>query len=80
MCRTDSAFDITVHNPATHQDAVQLDETKLYNSIKEEITLLINPDPQTWGPAHCHYGHLMSGYDAGYYAYIRCVNLRALMT
>lgn len=69
----DSVFDMAVHNPARRDDLSQLDWTKLYNSIKEELTLLRNPDPNTWGPAHCHFGHLMSGYDAGYYSYLRFV-------
>lgn len=52
---------------------MELNETQLFNSLLEELTLLRNPDQETWGPGHCHYGHLMSGYDAGYYAYIRLV-------
>lgn len=69
----DSVFDMIIHNPATREHLLQLDGTKLYNSIKEGFTLLRNPDPSTWGPAHCHFGHLMSGYDAGYFAYLRFV-------
>lgn len=64
---------MAVHNPATHNDLLQFDETKLYNSIKEDLTLQRNPDPTRWGPAHCHFGHLMSGYDAGYFSYLRSV-------
>lgn len=64
---------MSVHNPATRQNLLQLDEMELYNTIKEELTLLKNPEPSTWGPAHCHFGHLMSGYDAGYFAYLRLV-------
>ncbi|KAG6362310.1 hypothetical protein INS49_010540 [Diaporthe citri] len=66
----DSAFDMIIHNPTTREDLLQLDGTKLYSSIKEDYTLLRNPDPTTWGPAHCHFGHLMSGYDAGYFSYL----------
>lgn len=64
---------MAVHNPPTREDLLQLDETVLYNNIKEELNLLRNPEPGTRGPAHCHFGHLMSGYDAGYFAYIRFV-------
>ncbi|KAI1867328.1 uncharacterized protein JN550_007059 [Neoarthrinium moseri] len=66
----DSIFDMTIHNPASHYELVQLDETELYNVLYEELTLRRNPEPSTWGPAHCHFGHLMSGYDAGYFAYL----------
>jgi len=64
---------MAVHNPATHEALLQLDETGLYNTIKEELTRLRNPEPSTWGPAHCHFGHLMSGYDAGYFSYLRYI-------
>ncbi|KAL2281970.1 hypothetical protein FJTKL_11229 [Diaporthe vaccinii] len=66
----DSVFDMIIHNPATREDILKLDGTELYNSIKEDFTLLRNPDPCTWGPAHCHFGHLISGYDAGYFSYL----------
>lgn len=72
-CSADSVFDMAVHNPATREDLLQLDGTELYNNIKEELTLLRNPEQSKRGPAHCHFGHLMSGYDAGYFSYLRFV-------
>jgi metallopeptidase MepB len=64
---------MVVHNPATREALLQLDGTGLYNNIKEELTLLRNPEPSTHGPAHCHFGHLMSDYDAGYFSYLRYI-------
>lgn len=64
---------MAVHNPATREDLLQLDGMKFYNEIKEELALLRNPEPSTRGPALCHFGHLISGYDAGYFSYVRFV-------
>ncbi|KAK7726088.1 hypothetical protein SLS53_009541, partial [Cytospora paraplurivora] len=65
-----SIFDITVHNPISHEEILKLDAAQLYNEITEDVTMLRDPDKSTRGPAHCHFGHLMSGYDAGYFSYI----------
>ncbi|ROW05247.1 hypothetical protein VSDG_00437 [Cytospora chrysosperma] len=61
---------MAVHNPLSHDEILELDATKVYNDIKEGLTMIRNPDVSTRGPAHCHFGHLMSGYDAGYFSYI----------
>lgn len=66
----DSTFDMAVHNPLSHDETLELDAAKVYNDIKEDLTMIRNPDVSTRGPAHCHFGHLMSGYDAGYFSYI----------
>lgn len=65
---------MAVHNPDSQSSLAGLDETELHNNKLEELTLRKNPDPSTWGPSHCHFGHLMSGYDAGYFAYLRFVS------
>jgi metallopeptidase MepB len=59
-----------IHNPESHEHLLQLDTAKLYNDLLEETTGLINPDPASRGHPHVHFGHLLHGYDAGYYSYL----------
>ncbi|RKP06668.1 thimet oligopeptidase-like protein [Thamnocephalis sphaerospora] len=55
-------FDLTVHT--AEED---LDTTALWSKLREEVTLTQNM-PNTWGAAT--FGHIMGGYDAGYYGYL----------
>ncbi len=61
----DSFFELAVHNPATHEDLVNLDEAKLYTDLIEQVTLWRLPEPSY---LHASLGHLLAGYDAGYNA------------
>ncbi|KAK0620909.1 thimet oligopeptidase [Immersiella caudata] len=63
-------FDMAVHNPESHEHLLQLDTAKLYNDLLEETAGLVNPDPTSRGHPHVHFGHLLHGYDAGYYSYL----------
>ncbi|KAI1379488.1 Metalloprotease [Hypoxylon crocopeplum] len=67
-------FDMTVHSPATHEELEKLDPGALYNSLRAEIAGLKGPEalgePSTWGNGQATFGHLMGGYDAGYYGYL----------
>ena len=63
----DSLFDMAVHNPATHDVLVNLDEAKLYTDLLEQVKLWRRPEPSY---LHASFGHLLAGYDAGYYAYV----------
>ncbi|KAI8048092.1 thimet oligopeptidase 1 [Syncephalis plumigaleata] len=55
-------FDMTLHS----SDEV-LDSTEQWSKIREEVTLIKNM-PNTWGAST--FGHIMGGYDAGYYGYL----------
>ncbi|KAI1497240.1 peptidase family M3 [Biscogniauxia marginata] len=67
-------FDMTIHSPASHEELEKLDVTVLYNSLRSQIAGLNGPEalgePSTWGNGQATFGHLMGGYDAGYYGYM----------
>jgi metallopeptidase MepB len=64
-------FDMTVHEPASHEDIEKLDITTTYNKLRKEIAQLDGPevldarDDWTWGNGQATFGHLIGGYDAG---------------
>jgi Zn-dependent oligopeptidase len=61
-----ASFDMTVHTlPASQQGKV--DTTALYDRLRKEIALI--PGPEGAFPA-ATFGHIMGGYDAGYYGYL----------
>lgn len=62
---------MAVHDPRSHEECVNLDPTALFYQAEEEVRLLPVLDPKDRGHPHAHFGHLLSGYDAGYYAYLR---------
>ncbi|KAI1491577.1 peptidase family M3 [Biscogniauxia mediterranea] len=67
-------FDMTVHSPASHEELEKLDASALYNRLRAEIAGLNGPEslgePSTWGNGQATFGHLIGGYDAGYYGYM----------
>lgn len=66
-------FDMTVHEPASHEDLEKLDITEKYNSLRQEISQLDGPEALDgekkgdwhWGNGQATFGHLIGGYDAG---------------
>ncbi|KAI7903245.1 uncharacterized protein BX663DRAFT_507971 [Cokeromyces recurvatus] len=56
-------YDMTIH---TAEDE-NVDTTKVYNDLRKKISLISAPEG-TYGQAA--FGHLMGGYDAGYYGYM----------
>ncbi|KAK9418427.1 putative Peptidase M3A/M3B catalytic domain-containing protein [Seiridium unicorne] len=67
-------YDMTVHSPNTHEELEKLDLSKLYNDLRSEIAGLDGPEAlgesSTWGHGQATFGHLIGGYDAGYYGYL----------
>ncbi|KAH8680708.1 peptidase family M3 [Xylariales sp. PMI_506] len=67
-------FDMTVHSPKSHEELEQLDVSKLYNELRSEIAGLDGPEAlgesSDWGHGQATFGHLIGGYDAGYYGYL----------
>ncbi|ORX64160.1 zincin [Linderina pennispora] len=57
-------YDMAIHNT---EDG-KVDVKNLYTSLREEIGLFKNGDIDTWGSAT--FGHMMGGYDSGYYGYL----------
>lgn len=67
-------YDMAVHEPASHAELEKLNPTILYNKLRSEITIIEGPEalgmPLDWGHGQASFGHLMGGYDAGYYGYL----------
>jgi metallopeptidase MepB len=67
-------FDMTVHEAKSHDAVVDLDASTLYNKLRKEISKLSGPEDlgqgYTWGHGQATFGHLIGGYDAGYYGYL----------
>jgi metallopeptidase MepB len=55
-------FDLSVHNNSLD---VNTDYTKLWNELREKISLVKGGDK----PGQGTFGHIVGGYDAGYYGY-----------
>ncbi|KAI9272797.1 hypothetical protein BDA99DRAFT_499221 [Phascolomyces articulosus] len=56
-------FDMEIH---TSEDD-NLDTTKIYNTLREKISLVKAPEGSC---GQASFGHLMGGYDSGYYGYM----------
>jgi metallopeptidase MepB len=67
-------FDMKVHEPSSHEEVVALDASTTYNKLRHEISKIDGPEAlgqdYSWGSGQATFGHLMGGYDAGYYGYL----------
>jgi len=67
-------FDMAVHEPASHRAVVDLDASATYNRLRQDISKLDGPEAlglgYDWGHGQATFGHLIGGYDAGYYGYL----------
>ncbi|KAI8326244.1 zincin [Martensiomyces pterosporus] len=57
-------YDMGIHNTADGK----VDVKELYTTLREEIGRFKNGDIDTWGSST--FGHMMGGYDSGYYGYL----------
>ncbi|CAK4034113.1 Thimet oligopeptidase [Lecanosticta acicola] len=67
-------FDMTVHEASSHDAVKQLDASETYNKLRKDISKLDGPEElgkgYHWGHGQATFGHLIGGYDAGYYGYL----------
>lgn len=62
-------FDMRVHELTLPQDE-DIDSSATYNNLRSEIAGLDGPSDPNFGKGQTTFGHLMGGYDAGYYGYL----------
>lgn len=72
-----STYDFKIHNAPSHDIATTQDLSSLYNSIRKDLTGLNGPeinsptgDDFSTASGQTRFGHLVRGYDAGYYCYV----------
>ncbi|KAF0980890.1 hypothetical protein FDP41_012678 [Naegleria fowleri] len=60
-------FDMTCHTLSTSEEAEKLNSGELWRKLRREVTLLDAPEGTNGAGS---FGHLMGGYDSGYYGYL----------
>ena len=69
-----SIFDMMVHQPSSPHSLKEMDISKVYTTLWQQITGLEGPtmgtNDEAWGHGEAGFFHLMGDYDAGYYGYL----------
>lgn len=63
-------FDLAIHSPHSHEEALKIDVSRLFNEIRRDVSMLEDDlgDSQSHGAALI--SHVMAGYDAVLYVYL----------
>lgn len=69
-------FDMTVHHLRSTGECAALDPPALYSDLLRRLTSMHYPDSQRSSHGYADFTHIMSGYDAGYYSYLRWAAFR----
>ncbi|CAN6674717.1 saccharolysin [Trichomonascus vanleenenianus] len=62
-------FDFTLHTASGVEEAAKLDIAKLWNELRQDISHVSQGDEQRVH-GYSSFGHIMGGYDSGYYGYL----------
>lgn len=72
---TSSELRIALHEPASHEFLESIDISEQCNTPRADIVGLNGPattsENVAWENGEATFGHLVEGYDAGYYGYLR---------
>ncbi|KAN0089490.1 zincin [Hyaloscypha variabilis] len=70
-----SIFDLKIHSPSSHEEIADLDFAKLWYDLRAEVEGIDFSRLRNEGHEHVTFGHLLSGYDMGYYGYLSATPL-----
>jgi metallopeptidase MepB len=63
-------FDLAIHTPPTHEAALEMDTTEIWNKTKRDVlTHSFGPNPRDWGAGQARFAHMFRKNDGSYYAY-----------
>ncbi|KAJ6784038.1 hypothetical protein PWT90_00325 [Aphanocladium album] len=68
-----SMFDMVIHQPKSHEEACNMDISKIYNKLRHDLCMLDDlgdADGYHWANGAGNLNHVMGGYDAALYGYL----------